>query len=141
MLRIALAVIAGFFAWLIVWVGNELALSALWPQWFGAQQRAFQAALENGDEFKPETSFLLTQVVCGALVSILSGFLTALIAGEHKRSELILGLLLTVLGLLKAGLSWPYVPLWYHLSFTAMLMPMTMLRGRLKNAANSRSQG
>jgi hypothetical protein len=29
-------------------------------------------------------------------------------------------------------MSWPYVPLWYHVVFTALLVPMTILGGRLK---------
>ena len=47
MLRIFLGVIAGFIAWLIVWVGSEKILSAVWPA-FDVHQAAFQAAIENG---------------------------------------------------------------------------------------------
>jgi hypothetical protein len=42
MLRIVLGVIAGFIAWLIGWVGSEKILSAIWPEGFGAHQRAFE---------------------------------------------------------------------------------------------------
>src|SRR5688572_5931850 len=104
MLRVALGVIAGFFAWVIVWVGSEQVLSAILPAWFGAQLLAFQKAIENGGQFTAETSFLLTQIVCGSLVSLLSGFLAALIAGENKRVPLVLGLVLLALGLLKTVL-------------------------------------
>ena len=139
MLRIVLGVIAGFFAWAIVWVGSEKVLSAIWPTWFGAQQLAFTAAIENGGQFTAETSFLLTHIVCGSIVSVLSGFLAALIAGENKRSPLILGFLLLAFGLLKAVLSWPYVPIWYHIIFTALLLPMTIVGGKLKTAAKGKS--
>ena len=50
MVRIVLGVIAGFFAWVIVWVGSEKILSAIWPEWFGAHQLAFQAAIEHGPD-------------------------------------------------------------------------------------------
>lgn len=43
MVRIVLGITAGFFAWVIVWVGSEMILSAIWPEWFGAHQRAFTA--------------------------------------------------------------------------------------------------
>ena len=43
-----------------------------------------------------------------------------------------LGFLLLALGVLKAALSWPYVPIWYHVIFTALLLPMTMMGGKLK---------
>jgi hypothetical protein len=48
MVRIVLAVIAGFFSWLIVWFGSEKILSAIWPEGFGAHQHAFEAAVKNG---------------------------------------------------------------------------------------------
>ncbi len=30
------------------------------------------------------------------------------------------------------ALSWPYVPLWSHVLFTALLLPMTITGGKLK---------
>jgi hypothetical protein len=132
MLRIVLGVIAGFFAWAILWFGSEKVLSAVWPEWFGAQQLAFEAAVSDGDPFIAETSFLLTHTVCASIVSVMSGFLAALIAGENKRSPLILGVLLVAFGLLKVVLSWRYVPMWYHIIFTSLLIPMTLVGGKLK---------
>lgn len=131
MVRIALGVIAGFFAWLILWVGMEKILSAIWPE-FGRQQRAFQAAVENGGEFTAATTILLTQIVIGSIVSVLCGFLAALIASENKRAPLILGFLLLAMGLLKLSMSWAYVPIWYHVIFTAILFPMAIIGGKLK---------
>lgn len=132
MLRIVLGVIGGFFAWAFVWVGSEKVLSAIWPEWFGANQRAFEAAVTNGSPFTADTSFLLTHIVCSSIVSVMSGFLAALIAGENKRAPLILGFLLGAFGLLKVVLSWRYVPIWYHILFTALLIPMTIMGGKLK---------
>ncbi len=127
-------VIAGFFAWLIVWVGFEKVLSAIWPA-FGAHQLAFQAAIEHGGPFTANSSILLIHIVLGSIVSLISGFLAALIAGENKREPLILGLLLLAVGLVKVVMSWPYVPIWYHVIFTAILLPMTIVGGRLKTTA------
>jgi hypothetical protein len=62
---------------------------------------------------------------------VMSGFLAALIAGENKRAPLVLGFLLAAFGILKVVLSWPYVPLWYHVIFTALLIPMTTMGGKL----------
>ncbi|MGE0886602.1 MAG: hypothetical protein AB7P14_23940 [Blastocatellales bacterium] len=135
MLRIILGSIAGFIAWVIVWLGIEKVLSAIWPEWFGAQQRAFQAAIENGGQFAPDTNFLLTQIICAAIVSVMSGFLAVLVAGENQRTPLFLGILLLALGILKAVLSWRYVPIWYHILFTAILILMTIMGGKLKTTA------
>jgi hypothetical protein len=132
MVRIVVGVIAGFIAWTIVWVGSEKILAAIWPEGFGAHQRAFQAAIEHGGQFTANTTMLLVHIVLASIVSVMSGFLAALIAGENKRAPLILGFLLVALGLLKAVLSWPYVPIWHHVIFTVLLMPMAIMGGKLK---------
>ena len=102
---------------------------------YGAHQLAFTAAIKNGGQFSADTTILLMQIVCASVVSVMSGFLAALIARENKRAPLILGLLLTAFGLLKAVMSWPYVPIWYHVIFTALLMPMAIMGGKLKTTA------
>ena|SRR5882757_8894438 len=133
MLRIVLGVIAGFIAWLIVWIGSEKILSALWPA-FGANQRAFEDAVKNGpgaSGFMADTTMLLTHIALGLIVSLLSGILAALIAGENSRAPMVLGFVLWALGILKAYMSRPYAPIWYHVIFTAILLPMAILGGKL----------
>src|SRR6267378_4093610 len=130
MVRIILGVIAGFIAWLIAWVGSEKILSAVWPA-FGTHQRAFEAVIKNGGQFTADTTLLLTHIVLGSIVSVMSGSMAALIAGENKRAPLVLGFLLLALGILKVVMSWPYVPIWYHVVFTAILLPMAILGGKL----------
>jgi hypothetical protein len=132
MLRVILGVIGGFVAWSIAWFGGEKILSAIWPEGFGAHQRAFEAAVTNGGQFTADTTLLLTHIVLGSIVSVLSGFLAALIAGGNKRAPLFLGFLLLAFGVLKMVMSWPYVPIWYHVVFTALLIPMTIIGGKLK---------
>ena len=55
MVRTILGVVAGFFTWMIVWFGFELALSAVWPE-FGTHQAAFQQAIERDDPFTPNST-------------------------------------------------------------------------------------
>ena len=131
MVRIVLGVIAGFFSWLIVWFGSEKILSAIWPEGFGAHQRAFEAAVKNGGPFTAATSLLLTHIVLGSIVSVMSGFLAALIAGGNTRAPLAVGFLLLALGVVKVVMSWSYVPVWYQVIFTALLIPMTIMGGKL----------
>jgi hypothetical protein len=138
MIRIILGVIAGFFAWLVAWVGIEMILIAVLPEWYGAPQLAFQEAVEKGGQFTAETRLLLSHIVIGLIVSLMSGFLAALIAGENKRAPLILGFLLLALGLMKLVMSWPYVPIWYHVIFTAILLPMAILGGKLKTTGQEK---
>lgn len=132
MIRSIVGAIVGFFAWSIVWVGSEKIFSAIWPAWYGAHQVAFEAAIANNGQFTPDKRILLMNIVRGAIVSMLAGYLAAVIARENKRSPLILGILLVAFDLLIVVLSWRLVPVWYGVIFTLMLLPMTILGGRLK---------
>ena len=132
MVRIVLVVIAGFFAWFVIWVGIEKILSAAWPA-FGAFQAAFQEAIERGPrspDFFPDTTFLIVHVLVACIVSAAAGFLAASVADEKARAPLALGFMLLAMGLAKAYMSWPLVPLWYHVIFAAILLPMAILGGR-----------
>jgi hypothetical protein len=137
MLRIVLGVIAGFFAWVIAWFGGEKILSAIWPA-FGLHQAEFQAAIENGGQFAADSTMLLPHIVLGSIVSVISGFLAALVAGENRRAPMVLGVVLLAFGLLKAAMSWPYAPIWYHVMFTALLIPMTIMGGKFKTPLGNR---
>ena len=134
--RIILGAIAGFIFWSIVWLGSERILSAIWPEWYGAHQTAFEAAVENGGAFTADITILLINIVRGSIISVLSGSLAAAIAGENNRSPVILGILLVAFGLFIVFMSWSLIPLWYHVIFTALLIPMTILGGRLKRSTS-----
>lgn len=132
MLRVVLGVIGGFIAWLIVWIGTEKLISAIWPA-FGVHQNAFEEAIKNGGQFTADTTMLLTHIVVGSIVSVMAGSLAALIAGENARAPLVAGILLLLMGIAKAAMSWQYVPIWYHVIFTAMLLPLAIIGGKLIN--------
>ena len=72
MLRITFGVLAGFFAWIIVWFGTETVLSAVWSE-FGAHQAPFQTAIEKGASFSPNTTILLIHIVLALIVSAIAG--------------------------------------------------------------------
>lgn len=133
MLRIVLGVIAGFIGWLIVWVGVERVIAVIWPA-FGIHQAAFQAAVENGSPFTPDATILLIHCALGSVASVISGSVAAFVSGENRRAPLILGFLLLAMGLLKLAMSWSLVPVWYHVIFTAVLLPMAIIGGKLKTA-------
>lgn len=130
MLRIVLGVIGGFIGWLIVWVGVEKTLSAVWPA-FGVHQKAFEDVVKNGGQFVYDNTMLATHVVVGSIIAVMAGALAALIAGENSRAPLFVGILLLILGALKVAMSWQYVPLWYNVIFTLILVPMAILGGKL----------
>ncbi len=133
MVRIILAVIVGFLVWSILWLGSEEVLSMIFPDWFGAHQIAFNKAVFNKTPFMVEdTSILIWNVVRGSIITIISGYLAALIAGENKTSTLVLGVCLLLFGLYIVFETWTMIPVWYHALFSLMLIPLTILGGRLK---------
>ena len=132
MLKIVLGVIAGFVAWSILWVGSDQVLMMVSPAWYGAHQLHFALAMANQAAFDADTTVLITHVVRSIIISIISGFLAAFVAGENRRAPLILGVLLLLFGLMVEAMVWSYLPVWYHLIFLALLVPMAMLGGKLK---------
>lgn len=134
MVRIILAVIVGFLVWSILWLGSEELLSMIFPEWFGAHQIAFKkASLDNTPYWVEDTSILVWNVIRGIIVSIISGYIAAMIAGENKTSTLVLGVCLLLFGLYIVFVTWAMIPVWYHALFSLMLIPMTILGGRLKS--------
>lgn len=131
MVRIILAIIVGFIVWLILWVGSDAVMSVISPDW-GKTSVDFRAAVENKTPFALSSAVLLTLLVKSFIVSIISGFVTALIARENFKSTIILGLLLLVFGAFIQSVYWNYMPLWYHIPFLTLLIPMTVLGGKLK---------
>jgi hypothetical protein len=55
----------------------------------GSGEPRWEAAVANGGQFTADTTLLLMHIVLGSIVSVMSGFLAALIAGENKRAPLV----------------------------------------------------
>lgn len=133
--RIILGAVVGFLVWSVVWVGSEKAMSAIWPDWYGVHQVAFEKAVTEGGDFTPDTTILVMNIVRGALLAILCGWLAAVIARENIRSPLTLGILLAAFCVVIMSMSMSYIPLWYPIIFTIVLIPMAMIGGKLKKFA------
>ena len=132
MLKIVLGVIAGFVAWSILWVGSDQVLMVSAPTWYGAHLLDMELARANQEPFTADTTILLFNLVRGVIVTILSGFLAAFIANENRRTPLILGVLLVLVGIAFEAMYWNQIPIWYHLIFLGMLIPVSILGGKLK---------
>lgn len=135
MIRIILGVVAGFIAWSILWVGSDQVLMSIWPDWYGAHQQAFGLAMENGSAFNADTTILIMHIIRAAIVSIMSGFIAAVVAGENRKAPLSLAVVLLIVGVIVEGFAWSFAPVWYHLLFLIILVPMTLLGGRMKQAS------
>lgn len=129
-----LGVIAGFIAWSILWVGTDQVLRSASPDWYGSHQLGMEAAMFNGEPFQADASILLISLLRSIVFSIAAGFLAAVIANENGRAPLWLGILLLAFGLIMQIAAWNYLPVWYHLVFLALLIPMSVVGGRLRRS-------
>lgn len=121
MFRALLAVVVGFVVWSILWIGLGAALQALSPTSFDAQGLTRQPGI------------LAACLVGSVVISLASGLATSAMA-PHKAwgATVALGLALLAVGVAVQASVWNAMPLWYHLSFLALLLPMAMLGGRLR---------
>ena len=131
MIRIILGVIVGFLVWSILWVGSDQVLIATFG-WYSDHQGAFQKAFSTGGDFDASVMILLMHLVRSVIISFVAGYLAALIAKENRRSPLILGILHFLFGLMVEVIAWHYLPVWYHLVFLVLLIPVTMAGGKAK---------
>ena len=131
MVRIILGVIAGFIAWSILWVGSDAVFSAISADW-GKTSTEFQEAVARQTPYTLSSTVLIALLVKSFIVSLISGFITALIARENTKSTFVLGVLLLLFGVFVQVGHWNYMPLWYHIPFLILLIPMTVLGGKFR---------
>lgn len=132
MLRIILGVIVGFVVWSILWVGSDQVMIQT-IGWYGEHQHAFERAMVNKEAFSPDLTVLILNIVRGVIISFISGYIAVLAAGENKKSTLYLGILLLLFGAMVEVMAWNFLPVWYHLIFLVLLIPVTIAGGKMKN--------
>ena len=118
--RAVFGVIAGYAVWTVLWLtGNNLIFAG------AAESAAGGQRLENvGLLF----GILALSVVC----SLAAGAVTAAIAKSRARaSVLIMAALLLVTGIGVQFSSWSLMPVWYHLAFLVLIVPVCLVGGRL----------
>jgi uncharacterized membrane protein YeaQ/YmgE (transglycosylase-associated protein family) len=121
MLRIIFGIVAGFLVWSILWVGIDAVLKGVWTDY----NRSVEAMIFSAAQ-------LVVPLILSAVCSIIAGFVAALIAKENSKSPLILGILLLVVGIFVQIAVWDKIPLWHHLTFWILLIPMTIFGGKLR---------
>jgi len=136
MVRIITGIIIGFIIWSVLWVGSDALFSMISSDW-GKTSEDFRAAVAKNEPYALDSTVLIMLLVKSIIVSIISGFVTALIAKENVKSTLGLGILLLVFGVFIQALHWNYMPLWYHIPFLVLLIPMTILGGKFHRTENS----
>lgn len=131
MLRLILGAIAGFVVWSILWVGSDavfMAVSSSYKEYL----EGFNNALMNKQPFEINSTILFLTLIKSFICSVISGLVASIIAKENIKSTVILGVLLLAFGIFIQSIYWNYLPLWYHLSFLFLLIPMSFLGGKLR---------
>ncbi|MEM1180611.1 MAG: hypothetical protein AAGM22_19855 [Acidobacteriota bacterium] len=116
------AVLAGMFTWAILWVANNSALAAAFPDAFAEDGSTSRAGI------------LLTMLAASVVFSVLAGWVTAKVAVDKVLAHtLALGLVQLAIGVLVQMQYWDVMPLWYHLPFLALLIPGNVLGGVIRS--------
>ena len=112
----------GFVLWSAVWLGYNAALQAM--------------GMLPADQTQPirAAPALLALLVGSVSASLLAGYVAAATAKlAAKAAAIALGLLLVATGAFVQAQYWDLMPLWYHLSFLALLLPTCILGGKFRN--------
>jgi hypothetical protein len=126
MLHAAIAVVAGYVVWSLVWVGANATIFAA--------AAAAAAKGERIDHAPTLAGMLVTSILCSVLAGAVCGRIR-----EGARASLVLGLALLLTG---AGVQYgarDLMPMWYHGLFLVLLVPVTMLAARVAARPGSRS--
>jgi len=119
-MRNLLALLAGYALWTALWLGGDVAARVLWPDAYPADFPETPMSATT-----PLVATLALSVVC----SLAGGRLTGTVA-KRRGPVWILALLLLATGIGVQASAWSALPLWYHLPFLALLVPVTLLGGR-----------
>ena len=120
MVRSVGAVLAGMVIWAVLWIGTNVVLAAGFPETIVAGEPITSLAM------------LLSLIGLSVVYSIGAGFVTALVAARREVAHaLALGVVQLGLGIYFEVTSWALLPVWYHLTFLALLVPATVGGGWL----------
>ncbi len=121
MIRNILAVVAGNLAWTALWLGGNALLKSA-----GQIPRDPTVRIESA-------STLLLLLVGSVVFSIIAGFLAAAISsGQSYWPVFALCAIQLAMGVFFQIQFWKSMPLWYHLPFLLLLVPVTLLGAWLR---------
>jgi hypothetical protein len=117
MLKQFMGVMAGYLVWTVVFLGGSTLL------------RSAMAGVHDAEGLTRDPLALVLYLVLSFAASFLAGRTTARLAGAVRPVFILAGLLLATGIPVQIG-SWDQLPVWYHLIFLGMLVPMTLAGGR-----------
>jgi len=124
--RAVLGAIAGYAAWTVLWLaGNHFFFAAAAESVAGGQRLVNPGSL---------LGILILSVVC----SLAAGTVAAKIGTPRARvAVLIMALALLATGIGIQASIWNLMPVWYHVAFLLLIVPVCMVGARLAGAAET----
>lgn len=122
MWRPALAVVGGYGLWTIIWLGGGQALLVAFPD-----------ALPDGETDGGRVTsipYLAAALALSVLCSLAAGALCRVARTRWLAAACALSVLLLLTGIGVQASAWELMPAWYHLTFLALLAPITLLGAR-----------
>ena len=124
-----LAVFVGVVVWSLLWVAVNAGLQATMPGSFG------------DDGMTASQGVLLILLACSVAASLVSGYATSRMAPTAKPGHVLwTGGVLLAIGTGVQGSVWSQMPVWYHLIFLGLLLPLNVLGGWLQRAKASTAE-
>lgn len=124
MIRSILAVIAGYATWTVIFLGGNQLLFALFKNRY------------RDDMSTDDGMVLLAALALSLLASIVAGWVTVAIAkAKPVPHTLALGVALLATGIPVQMSYWDSIPLWYNLCFLGLLLPASVLGGKLRGGS------
>lgn len=117
------AVAAGAAVWAALWIGLNAILPTVLP------------GIVVPGERLDHVGVLLLLMAYSVVLSIVAGYTTAAVErGDVMRAVKVLAGLQLTFGIIAEVTAWGLLPVWYHLAFLALIVPATLLGGRLRAA-------
>lgn len=122
MKRAALGTVAGYALWTALWVGGGRGLARVFPE--------EAAAFRDGGALTA-TGYLACALVLSVVCSLLGGRVAASLARDRARGAVpALAALLLLTGVGVHIAYWSRLPVWYHVVFLVLIVPVTLIGGR-----------
>lgn len=122
--RTVLGTIAGAVLWALLWVGGT-----------GAAAAAFPGVLPSGAPLTAPGP-LVALILYSGVLSIAAGYTAAAVGRSMRAVNWLAGLQLA-LGIMIETSGWELTPVWYHVVFLLLLVPLTLLGGHLRTRARA----
>ena len=128
-MRSIAALVSGYVLWTVLWLGGNAGLRA--------------AGLLPGDLTQPVLAPmpLFVLLVLSLVCSLSGGYVAGAVSRSPSiRTVALLGVLLLATGCFVQSTVWHLMPLWYHVVFLGMVIPVTLVGGVIAKRRSSSSK-